>query len=198
MPENTDRRIGNSPLLLGAVVMLIVVVVGGGVVLWFRMSTTDSTPTQTTEVQASLAQLAHRDEPLVVTLCYPFDGALACGSAAVKRQPDTQSQLREVLLSLLGDQRAAEAAVIRGVKLRALYVDASGKATVDLTPLEQKEVRASAWEEHLAIYAFVNTIMQNFEDIKQVQFLRDGRESQTLAGHMDLLRTFTKRTDLVK
>jgi hypothetical protein len=198
MPENTDRRIGNSPLLLGAVVMLIVVVVGGGIMLWFRMSTPDSTPTQATEGQASLAQLARRDEPLVVTLCYPFDGALACGSTAVKRQPDTQSQVREVLVALFGDQRAAEAAGIRDVKLRALYVDPSGKATVDLTPLQQREVRASAWEEHLAIYAIVNTVMQNFEDIKQVQFLRDGKEAQTLAGHMDLLRTFTKRMDLVK
>jgi hypothetical protein len=198
MPENTDRRIGNSTLLLGAIIMLIVVVVGGGIILWFRMSSTDSTPTQSTEGQASLAQLAHRDEPLVVTLCFPFDGALACGSAAVKRQPDTQSQVREVLMALFGDQRAAEVAGIRDVKLRALYVDASGKATVDLTPLQQKEVRASAWEEHLAIYAIVNTIMQNFEEIKQVQFLRDGKESQTLAGHMDLSRTFTKRMDLVK
>jgi hypothetical protein len=198
MSENTDRRIGHNPLLLGAVVMLIVVVVAAGIMLWFRMGSPDATPAQTTESQTSLAQFAHRDEPLMVTLCYPLDGAIACGSAAVKRKPDTQSQAREVLMALFGDQRAAEAAGIRDVKVRALYVDASGKATVDLALLQQKEVRASAWEEHLAMYAIVNTVMQNFDDIKQVRFLRDGKEAQTLAGHMDLSRTFTKRMDLVK
>jgi hypothetical protein len=59
-------------------------------------------------------------------------------------------------------------------------------------------VRASAWEEQLAIYALVNTLLQNFEEIKQVVLLLDGGEAQTLAGHMDLSRTFTKRMDLVK
>jgi hypothetical protein len=59
-------------------------------------------------------------------------------------------------------------------------------------------VRASAWEEQLAIYALVNTLLQNFEEIKQVVLLLDGGEAQTLAGHMDLSRTFAKRMDLVK
>jgi hypothetical protein len=44
----------------------------------------------------------------------------------------------------------------------------------------------------------VNTLSQNFEEIRQVRFLVDGREVQTLAGHIELSRKFTKRMDLVK
>jgi hypothetical protein len=40
--------------------------------------------------------------------------------------------------------------------------------------------------------------MQNFDEIKQVRFLLNGKEAQTLAGHVDLSRTFTKRMDLVR
>ncbi|HXY61667.1 MAG TPA: GerMN domain-containing protein [Nitrospirota bacterium] len=199
MPEKTDRRIGNNPLLLGAVIALITVVVGGGIALWLKMhSVPDTVVTRTMEGEPSLMQFARRDEPLTVKLCFPIDGLLACGTAAVKRQPDTQSQVREVLAAFFQDKRAAETAGIKDIKLKSLYVDASGKAYIDLTSPQQKDIRASAWDEHLAVYAMVNTVIQNFEEIKTVQFLRDGKEMQTLAGHMDLSRSFTKRMDLIK
>ena len=199
MPERTDRRIGNNPLLLGVVIALLAVVVGGGITLWVKTrSVPDTAETKTTAAESSLVQFAHRDEPLMVTLCFPSDGMLACGNAAVKRQPDTQSQVREVLTTLFKDQRAAETEGLKDIRLKAIYVDASGKTYIDLTSPQQKEIRASAWEEHLAVYAMVNTVMQNFDEIKLVQFLRDGKEMQTLAGHMDLSRSFTKRMDLAK
>ena len=69
---------------------------------------------------------------------------------------------------------------------------------MDLAPASETGVRASAWEELLAVYAVVNTLVQNFEEIRQIRFLLDGKETQTLTGHIDLGRTFTKRMDLVK
>jgi hypothetical protein len=41
-------------------------------------------------------------------------------------------------------------------------------------------------------------LVQNVPEVRQVRFLVDGREVQTLAGHIDLSRSFGKRTDLVK
>ncbi|HSQ77452.1 MAG TPA: GerMN domain-containing protein, partial [Nitrospirota bacterium] len=71
-------------------------------------------------------------------------------------------------------------------------------AYVDISSAQQNGATASAWEELLAIYSMVNTLMQNFEEIKQVRFLLEGKEAQTLAGHIDLSRKFDKRMDLVK
>jgi hypothetical protein len=88
--------------------------------------------------------------------------------------------------------------VLRDIRLRAFYLDASGTAYIDLAAGLKKDVLASAWEEQLALYAMVNTLLRNFEEIKQVLFLFEGGEAQTLAGHMDLSRTFTKRMDLVR
>jgi hypothetical protein len=62
----------------------------------------------------------------------------------------------------------------------------------------QKELKASVEGELLAVYALVNSLTQSIPEVRQVRFLLDGREAQTLAGHIDLSRSFVKRTDLVK
>ena len=184
-------------LLLGVVIILVTIIVSGGVMLWMRMNPTNTAPT-TVEQGQKLARQFLRDEPIAITLYYPNDGMLATGSSVVKRQPDTQSQARETLVALFADQRASLAPVLRDLRLREFYLDASGTSFIDLTLGPRKDVRSSAWDEQLAIYSMGNTLLQNFEEIKQVFLLLDGRESQTLAGHMDLTRAFTKRMDLVK
>jgi hypothetical protein len=184
-------------LLFGVAIIIAAIVVSGAGLLWKRMNSTNTAP-MPAEQDRQLAQQLLRDEPLSITLYYPHEGLLATGSTVVKRQPDTQSQARAALAALFADERAPLEPVLRDIKLRELYLDGSGTAYVDLTLGPRKDVRASAWEEQLAIYALVNTLLQNFEDIKQVVLLLDGGEAQTLAGHMDLSRTFTKRMDLVK
>lgn len=196
MSERTDRSIRDNRLLLGGIILFIAAASGAGAYLWSRMSGPD--PQNPAEGRPALMQLIRLNEPLTVTFYYPFDNMLATGTAAVKRQPDTQSQAQEALGALFADQHASAAAALRDVKLKELYVDASGTAYVDLSPVQRKDVRASAAEELLAVYAVVNTLMQNFEEIRQVRLLLDGREAQTLAGHLDLSRAFTKRMDLVK
>jgi hypothetical protein len=183
--------------LFGVVIIIAAILAAGGGLLWKRMNST-KTAAMPAEPDQQLTQQLLRDEPFSITLCYPHEGMLATGSTVVKRQPDTQSQARAALAALFADQKALLAPVLRDIRLRELYLDGSGTAYIDLTLGSRKDLRASAWEEQLAIYAMVNTLLQNFGDIKQVMLLLDGGEAQTLAGHMDLSRTFTKRTDLVK
>jgi hypothetical protein len=187
-----------SKMLLGAGIVLLVVVAGAGFYLWSGMGDADNAGQPGAQGPDTLAQPVLRDEPLMVTLFYPLDDMLTPVSAAVKRRPDTQSQAREAILALVADPRVAQAGMLGEVKLRALYLDTAGVVYVDLLTPPQKDVKASAWEEHLALYAMVNTLLQNFEEIKQVRFLLNGREAQTLAGHLDLTGTFTKRMDLVR
>lgn len=198
MSMRTDRSMQSDRLLLGVVVLLGAIVAIGGAVLLMRMPSSETAEKPALEDGQPAHQQFLRDEPLPITLYYPQEGMLSAVSAVVKRQPDTQSLAQASLAALFADQRAALEPVLRDVKLRELYLDGSGTAYLDLMPGTQKDVRASAWDEQLAIYALVNTLLHNFEEIKQVILLIDGREAQTLAGHMDLTRTFTKRMDLVK
>jgi len=198
MPERTDRAIRDNWLLIGLIVVLLGVAAGAGITLWPRLIAPAASQKQSQEGQSPASQSAFRNEPLTVTLYCPVEGLLAPGTAAIPRQPDSQAQAREAVVALFADQRAALAAVLKEVKFKTVYLDAAGTAYVDLTLPAQKSMKASAWEELMAIYSLVNTLTQNFEEIKQVRFLLDGQEAQTLAGHMDMSRTFTKRLDLVK
>jgi hypothetical protein len=184
--------------LLAAGIAILVLAAAAGIFLWSRMRNADGTVQPGAPGQNVLEQPALRDEPLIAALYYPAGDLLTPVSAAIKRRPDAQSQAREAILALFADQRAAQAAGLAEVRLRALYLDASGVAYLDLALPAQKDVKASAWEELLALYALVNTLTQNFEEIRQVRFLLNGREAQTLAGHLDLAGTFAKRMDLVK
>ncbi len=196
MSWTSDRAIRDNRILL-IIIGLAFIVAAGAFFYLSRRSTSDTVPKQV-ESPYQLIQPAFRNEPLSVTLYYPRDGLLTSSLAPVKRQPDAQAQAREILLSLLQDQRAAQTAVLRDIKLRAFYLDSQGTAYIDLATDQQQPVRASAWDEQLAIYSMVNTLMQNFEEIKQVVFLTDGREAEILAGHMDLTRKYGKRMDLIR
>jgi hypothetical protein len=106
--------------------------------------------------------------------------------------------MRDAATAVLADERAALSPVLGTMTLRALYFDRKGTAVVDLAPASGKEPAASAGDELLAIYALVNTLIQNFPEVRQVRFLVNGREESTLTGHVDLSRSFVKRTDLVR
>jgi hypothetical protein len=198
MSERIDRRMGQNRLLLGVVVIIFAVAAAAGVYVWSLMRSPGVPQNAEVPAQHVLAQPLRTEETLMITLYFPSDGMLAPASVAVKRQPDGQSQAREILAAMLEDPRTAQTALLKDVRLREIYLDAAGTAYVDLATAPQKEIRASAWEELTAIYAIVNTLMQNIEEIKHIRILLDGREVQTLAGHIDLTRTFGKRMDLVK
>ncbi len=181
------------------IMAIVLLAAGGGGYLWFR--TAGSPQPATVQPQKLLPEAAARpDEPFMTTLYLPANGALVPAEVAVKREPDVQLQARQVAAALLAGERGRTAAVLKELKLRALYLDPAGTAYLDLSPVAsgQRELRASAGEELLAVYALVNTMTQNFPEVRQVRFVVDGREARTLAGHIDLSRAFVKRTDLVK
>ncbi len=198
MSERIDRRIDHNRLLLGVVVIIFAGAAAAGIYIWSLMHSSSVPKNTVVSDQPALAQPSHPDEPLKIALYFPLDGMLVSGSVDVKRQPDVQSQARVILAAMLGDQRVAQATLLKDVRLRELYLDDSGTAYVDLALVQQKEIRVSARDELIALYAVVNTLLKNIEEIKHVRVLLDGREAQTLAGHIDLSRTFSKRMDLVK
>ncbi len=193
MPERIDRSIGGNRWLLWSLAVLLAAAVA--FLAWERLSA----PTAPRTAPApSPQQPARLDEPLPVTLYYPADGMLVAVPASVPRRASTQELGREVLAALFADSHASRSPVLNEVRLRAFFLDDAGTGYVDLSPVRQDGVRASAGDEFLAMYTLVDVLEQNFEEIKRVRFLLEGREAQTLAGHIDLTRMFEKRMDLVK
>ena len=79
-------------------------------------------------------------------------------------------------------------AIPAGTTLKALYLTSKGEAYVDLSPELQKNHPGGTTSEALTVYSLVNVLTANLPAITGVQLLIDGKEIDTLAGHLDLRR----------
>jgi hypothetical protein len=52
--------------------------------------------------------------------------------------------------------------------------------------------------ELFTVYTIVNVITTNLRDVQSVQLLIEGREADTLSGHVDLRRPLRKNEGLIK
>jgi spore germination protein GerM len=79
-------------------------------------------------------------------------------------------------------------AIPSGTKLKALFVTDKGEAFVDLTAELRGNQPGGTTNEILTTYTLVNALTLNLPAITSVQILIDGKEVETLAGHLDLRR----------
>ena len=75
-----------------------------------------------------------------------------------------------------------------GTRLRAIYLTAEGNAFVDLSRDVSAGHPGGSLDELFTVYALVNALVSNVQEIAAVQILIEGREVDTLAGHVDLRR----------
>ncbi len=75
-----------------------------------------------------------------------------------------------------------------GTRLNAIYLTAEGNAFVDLSQDVSAAHPGGSLDELFTVYALVNALVSNVQEIAAVQILIEGREVDTLAGHVDLRR----------
>jgi hypothetical protein len=82
--------------------------------------------------------------------------------------------------------------------LRALYLSDRGDAFVDLSASARTNHTGGALDELFTVYAIVDALTVNLPAITRVQILIEGREVDTLAGHVDLRHPFQKNLKWVR
>jgi spore germination protein GerM len=89
-------------------------------------------------------------------------------------------------------------AIPTGTTLRAFYVTDRGDAFVDLSKEVSTAHRGGSSTELLTVYAIVNAVAANLPAIQRVQILVDGKEVDTIAGHVDVRRPLQQDATLVR
>lgn len=118
-------------------------------------------------------------------------------------------QARRIVEAQLGPAPAPLAAAVpEGATLRGVYVterdcdkeDAQCQrdAFVDLSAEARTRHTGGALDELFTIYAIVNAVTVNLPAISRVQILVDGKEVDTLAGHVDLRHPLEKSLKWVR
>jgi hypothetical protein len=89
-------------------------------------------------------------------------------------------------------------AVPPGTALRAVFITEGGEAFVDLSHDVVSSHPGGTLGELLTVYTLVNALTENLPAITAVQVLVDGKEVETLSGHIDLRRPLAKNLTWVQ
>ena len=102
-------------------------------------------------------------------------------------------QARRIVEAQLADAPPPYVSAIpAGTSLRTLFIGERGEAFVDLGGAVRTNHPGGALDELFTIYAIVNALTVNLPAITRVQILIDGKEADTLAGHVDLRHPLQK------
>ncbi|RJP81113.1 MAG: spore gernimation protein [Desulfobacteraceae bacterium] len=85
-----------------------------------------------------------------------------------------------------------------GTALNAIYISKEGTAFVDFSDMIRENHPGGSQTELLTVYSIVNSITLNINEVERVKILIEGRESQTLAGHIDLTSPLSADMILVR
>ncbi|HLE70800.1 MAG TPA: GerMN domain-containing protein [Vicinamibacteria bacterium] len=107
---------------------------------------------------------------------------LATETEEILYSASLQQQAKEVVRLLL----RRSGAIPRGVSLRELFITSQGVAYLDLSQELVSNHPGGSSAEELTVFSLSQTLIANFPAVKTVRILVEGREIQTIAGHLDL------------
>jgi len=111
----------------------------------------------------------------------------------------TAEQARHIVEAQLEPVQAPMASAIpQGTKLKELFISDKGEAYVDLSSEVSTNHTGGSLDEILTVYTLVDALTDNLPAVTAVQILIDGKEVDTLAGHVDLRRPLAKNMTWVE
>jgi spore germination protein GerM len=96
-----------------------------------------------------------------------------------------KTSLQELIAGPKGD---ALRTVSAEVKIREVFIDDQGTAYIDFSEALSQTHPGGPWAEMLTLRSIMQTLVANVPSIKRLQILVEGREVETLAGHLDIRR----------
>jgi spore germination protein GerM len=156
---------------------------------------------RTPEAAARPAPTAAAERKITATLYFISEDGLSL--VGVQREvlfgEPVAEQARRILEAQLGQApQPLSSAIPESTSLRALFLSDKGDAYVDLSADARARHTGGALDELFTIYAIVNALTVNLPAISRVQILVEGKEVDTLAGHVDLRHPLQKNLKWVK
>jgi spore germination protein GerM len=167
---------------------LAAVLVSGLVVLSFVGPRWLSTPPAPTQPAAAPPSEARKIRARLFYVDPDGEHLIAIEQEVPYGESTTEQAKRIIEASLAVPPAPYVSAIPAGTTLKELFLTSKGEAYVDLSPEVRKNHPGGTTNETLTVYALVNTLTSNLPAITSVQLLIDGKEIDTLAGHLDLRR----------
>lgn len=182
------------PIVIGVTALVLL---GWGVTTLLERLTQPEPPVVTAAPEPDAPETPH----IAATLFYASTegDALIPVQREVPLAEDIEAQGREILVSqLMPAPEPYVSPIPAGTMLRAFYVTERGDAFVDLSREITTAHPGGSLTELLTVQAIVNAVTGNLPAVQRVQILVDGREVDTIAGHVDIRRPIVRDTSLVR
>jgi len=182
-----------NPYFVGGVIVTGLLI--GLAIVYFVLPRWLMTPDAVTTAASNASTPVAGDvRRLAVTLYYVADdGASLIGVAReVAFGGAPSEQARSIITAQLQPATdTAVSAIPTGVSLRSVFLTPRGDAYVDLSREIITGHPGGSLNEALTVYTLVNALTQNIKEITGVQILVDGKQIDTLVGHIDLRQPLT-------
>jgi len=174
-------------LIIGVVVMVAIALGMSFYMLRMRGSAGRAENT-TASTQPVAPPVSGPTEQVTLYVAYDEDGSLRAQSRRIPlpagRQERAEQLLRALLSIYLGNPSPHPLGP--GSEVRDVYLVDPGLAVIDLNGAFAQGHRSGVLVEELTIASMVETISANIPDITRVKILVEGKERDSLAGHIDL------------
>jgi len=172
-------------LILGAAVMIILAL-GMSLYAW-HMRGGASQP-ESASTQPVAPPVSGPTEQVTLYVAYDDGGILRAQSAQIPLPAGRQERAGELLRALLNIylDKSSPHLLGPGSEIRDVYLVDPGLAVIDLNTAFADGHRSGVLVEELTVVSLVETLSANIPGITRTKILVDGKERDTLAGHVDL------------
>lgn len=162
-----------------------------------KPAVSSSTSSSGVSSSSSSSEAAAKAQLINIKVYYPDENATKL-VAVEKSIKDTDNRYQAAIETLMAGTDQKGLVNVFPKKAKLLQVTVSGKvAKVDFSRELQKNFAGGSTGEEMLVGSVVNTLTE-FPEITKVQILVDGKEIETLSGHMDLSQPLPRMDELLK
>jgi len=177
-------------LWIGVAIMLAAAL-GMGFYVW-RMQGRVHTETAVIDTRPVAPPPTGATEQVTLYVAYDDPGVLLPQMAQIPLPEGRQQRAQELLRALLSLylDSSSPHPMPSGAEVRNVYLVDPGLAVIDVNSAFADGHRSGILVEELTVASMIHTLSSNIPGITRVQILVDGKERDTLAGHVDLSGLF--------
>jgi spore germination protein GerM len=166
---------------------------------WYRPKPAQTTTAGPAAAQPPAAAAQTPAKKITAKLYFVSDDGMSLAPAQreVPYAADVADQARAIVEAQLMGSPPLVSAIPPGTTLKQVFVTEHGDAFVDLSREAAANHPGGSLEETLTVYTIVDALTVNLPAIARVQILIDGKEVDTLAGHVDLRHPLAKSLEWV-
>ena len=174
--------------LIIAVAVLGIMALAMSAYVWRMRGKVVGSEASTPNTQPVARPAAGPSEQVTLYVAYDEGGMLRPQAARIPLPSGRQERAEELLRALVDIYLGKSSPHVLGTgsEIRGVYLADPGLAVIDLNAAFANGHRSGVLVEELTLTSLVATLCANIPAITQVKILVDGKERESLAGHVDL------------